>query len=54
MNDATARLPAPPSLRTGWRPAWDGDVAWSFRHSPVAIASLAVFLLCVIAALFAP
>jgi len=36
------------------RAAWEGDVAWSFRHSPVAIVSLAVFTLCVVAAVFAP
>jgi peptide/nickel transport system permease protein len=36
------------------RAAWDGDVAWSFRHSPVAIVSLAVFALCVVGAVFAP
>ncbi|MEO8755707.1 MAG: ABC transporter permease, partial [Casimicrobiaceae bacterium] len=47
-------LPAPPSLRARMASAWDGDVAYSFRHSPVAMASLAVFLACVIAALFAP
>src|SRR4030095_16696707 len=33
--------------------AWDGDIPYSFRHSPVAIVSLAVFLLCVISALLA-
>src|SRR5512132_2392438 len=35
----------------GW---WKGDVAWSFRHSPVAVASAAVLLVCVGGALFAP
>jgi peptide/nickel transport system permease protein len=54
MNDATAQLPAPPSLKHRLASGWDGDVAWSFRHSPVAIASLLVFLICVIAALCAP
>jgi peptide/nickel transport system permease protein len=54
VNDATARLPAPPSLRMRVASAWDGDVAWSFRHSPVAIASLAIFAICVIAAVCAP
>ena len=54
MNDAIARLPAPPSLKHRLASGWDGDVAWSFRHSPVAIASLLVFLICVIAALCAP
>jgi len=47
-------LAAPPSWKARLAAAWDGDVAWSFRHSPVAIVSLAVFALCVLAALFAP
>lgn len=54
MNDATARLLAPPSLKVRLASAWDGDVAWSFRHSPVAIASLVIFMICIIAAFFAP
>jgi peptide/nickel transport system permease protein len=54
MNDATATLVPPPSLRMRLRAAWDGDVAWSFRHSPVAIVSLAVFAMCVVAAVAAP
>ena len=54
MNDATARLPAPPSMKTRLASAWDGDIAWSFRHSPVAIASLVIFTICVIAAFCAP
>ena len=36
------------------RDAWDGDLAWSFRHSPVAVVSAAVFAVCVVAAVFAP
>jgi peptide/nickel transport system permease protein len=35
----------------GW---WNGDVAWSFRHSPVAIVAGVVLLVCVGASLFAP
>jgi peptide/nickel transport system permease protein len=55
MNDvATTTLVAPPSLSARLRSAWDGDIAYSFRHSPVAMISLAVFLLCVLSALFAP
>jgi len=54
VNDATARLPAPPSIKARLASAWDGDVAWSFRHSPVAIASLVIFMVCVIAAFCAP
>lgn len=33
---------------------WDSDVAWSFRHSPVAIVSALVLGLGLAAALFAP
>jgi peptide/nickel transport system permease protein len=32
---------------------WDGDVMWSFRHSPVAIVSALVAFICVFCALFA-
>jgi peptide/nickel transport system permease protein len=35
----------------GW---WQGDLAWSFRHSPVAMASAGVLALCLVAALGAP
>lgn len=34
--------------------AWESDVAWSFRHSPVAIVSAMVFGLLVLGAVFAP
>ena len=34
--------------------AWDSDVAWSFRHSPVALGASLVALLLVISALLAP
>jgi peptide/nickel transport system permease protein len=33
---------------------WDGDLAWSFRHSPVAMASALVALMMIAAALLAP
>jgi len=54
MSDTASTMPATPSLRARLAFAWDGEIAWSFRHSPVAMASLAVFAGCVIAALFAP
>jgi peptide/nickel transport system permease protein len=42
----------------GWRgwlaAAWDGDVAWSFRRSPGAIASGLVLAVCLAGALLAP
>lgn len=34
--------------------AWDHDLAWSFRHSPVALAAAVLTALCVGGALFAP
>jgi peptide/nickel transport system permease protein len=34
--------------------AWDGDVAWSFRRSPVAVVSALVLAVCLGAALLAP
>ena len=36
------------------RRAWDHDLAWSFRHSPVALAAAALTALCVGGALLAP
>ena len=54
MNDAAAPIITPPSLATRLDAAWDSDVAWSFRHSPVAIGSFIVLAVCLAAALFAP
>ncbi len=34
--------------------AWDSDVAYSFRHSPVAIVSAALLAICLFCAIFAP
>jgi len=42
---------AAPSRLARW---WDGDIAWSFRHSPVAIVSAIVLAICVLSAVFAP
>ena len=57
MNDAV-RAAASRRRRSRTRAgvaAWDSDVAWSFRHSPVAIGVVAsCSLICVLAALFAP
>lgn len=33
---------------------WDSDIAWSFRHSPVAIVAALVALSIILSALFAP
>ena len=32
--------------------AWDSDIAWSFRHSPVAVVSAVVLLILVVGAMF--
>jgi len=37
-----------------WRRAWDHDLAWSFRHSPVTIVAALLTLACFGAAAFAP
>ena len=34
--------------------AWQSDLSWSFRNSPVAVISLAVVLVLVLSAIFAP
>ncbi|WP_376090029.1 ABC transporter permease [Roseomonas sp. CCTCC AB2023176] len=34
--------------------AWDSDLAWSFRHSPVAMLSALVAVICIGAAVLAP
>ncbi|TNF58898.1 MAG: ABC transporter permease [Rhodobacteraceae bacterium] len=34
--------------------AWDSDIAWSFRHSPVAIVAAVVALLIILSAVLAP
>lgn len=34
--------------------AWDSDLAWNFRHSPVAVASTVVAVVMILAALLAP
>ncbi len=47
---AQEAIAAPGRLRT----AWDSDVAYSFRRSPVAMAAATVTALLVLAAIFAP
>ena len=42
---------AAPSRLARW---WGGDIAWSFRHSPVAIVSAFALAVCVLSAVFAP
>ena len=49
-DGALSAAGAPAVAVGGWRmrlaAAWDGDVAWSFRHSPVALASALVLAAC--------
>ena len=49
-----AYVPAPETLRQRLVRAWDSDVAWSFRHSPMAIGASLVALALILAALLAP
>ena len=54
MNDLAPANLAPPSVGERVTIAWNGDIAWSFRHSPVAIVSAIVLAICLVAAVFAP
>ncbi len=49
-----AAVPELPTLRERLAAAWDGDVAYSFRRSPVAVVSAIVLAICLAGALFAP
>jgi peptide/nickel transport system permease protein len=51
---AEAAVVAPAIIRSRTFRAWDSDVAYSFRRSPVAIVSAVVLAICVVAAVFAP
>jgi peptide/nickel transport system permease protein len=43
-----------PSMRSRLAGAWNGDVMWSFRHSPVAVGAFVVLFICLVAAFCAP
>jgi peptide/nickel transport system permease protein len=54
MSDAGTTVAPTPALGArlaGW---WQGDLAWSFRHSPVAVVAAIVLAICLVAALGAP
>jgi peptide/nickel transport system permease protein len=51
---ADAARAAPGRLADAAERFWDSDLAWRFRHSPVAVAAAAVMLLILGGALFAP
>jgi peptide/nickel transport system permease protein len=42
---------SPPGLWARW---WDSEVAYSFRHSPMAIVAAAIASLCILCSMFAP
>jgi peptide/nickel transport system permease protein len=56
MNDSVSSIRpiAPPSIGERAADAWNGDIVWSFRHSPVAVVSAVVLVVCLISAVFAP
>jgi peptide/nickel transport system permease protein len=47
-------VPTGVRLRDAMHRAWDSDLAWSFRHSPVALVSTVVLLVLLGAAVLAP
>lgn len=54
-----SQSPVPPvgpstvAAPSAWQRFWDSDIAWSFRHSPVAVTAAAIAFVCVFCALFA-
>ena len=56
MNDSAPLTDVGTRATLGGRltAVWRGDVAWSFRHSPVAMASATVLAICLFSAIFAP
>ena len=54
MSTPAASLIVPPTWRERMSTLWGSDVAWSFRHSPLAIVSSVLLVICVGAAVFAP
>jgi peptide/nickel transport system permease protein len=54
VTDDRPAIVARPTMAERLAVAWDSDLAYSFRRSPVAIASAIVLAICLAAALFAP
>jgi len=46
--------PLPSGPLSALRRAWDSDLAWSYRHSPVAVAASIVAAVLILLAVFAP
>ncbi|MHA6324368.1 ABC transporter permease [Roseivivax sp. CAU 1753] len=53
-DTTTPPAPAPARAPSRLARAWDSDLAWSFRHAPVAMLSTFVVVLLVLSALLAP
>jgi peptide/nickel transport system permease protein len=51
MNNLKQAKPIAPGLWARW---WDSDVAYSFRHSPMAIVAAVIASVCILCSLFAP
>jgi peptide/nickel transport system permease protein len=54
MSDATENTVQAERARSRIAMAWDSDVAYAFRRSPVAMISAAVTALVILSAVFAP
>ena len=56
MNDGavTGSVETLPEIRGNFATAWDSDLAYSFRRSPVAMISAIVLAICLFCAVFAP
>jgi len=54
VTDERTAIVARPTMAERLAAAWDSDLAYSFRRSPVAIVSAIVLAICLTAALFAP
>jgi peptide/nickel transport system permease protein len=55
MNDSAAGGAVElPEIRESLNRAWDSDLAYDFRHSPVAVVSAIVLAICLACAIFAP
>jgi peptide/nickel transport system permease protein len=54
VTDERPAIVARPTMAERLAAAWDSDLAYSFRRSPVAIVSAIVLAICLAAALFAP
>lgn len=48
---STLSEPRPPSM---WARIWESNMGYSFRSNPIAVASLGIFILIVLMAVFAP